>query len=129
MEIYPLCPPTCPFLSIAVPPSSKFIPLTIEFLLILQDNNKKTNENKKPISILFKNFLRNNYRFCGIFYLYNPIIIYLCACGIADSFTLLFFIGTLILIELNLYYIAALFYAMVVHLAMFSFSFVPLIYF
>ena len=103
--------------------------ILIELLLILQNNNKKTNENKKPISFLFKNFLRNNYRFCGIFYLYNPVIIYLCACGIGDSFTLFFFIGTLILIELNLYYIAAIFYAIVVHLAMFSFTFVPLLYF
>ena len=82
----------------------------IELLLLLQKNNKKPKENKKNICSLFNNFLTNEFSLCGCFYLYNPIIIYLCGCGITDSFTLIYFIITLILIELDLYYIAAFFF-------------------
>ena len=59
----------------------------IELLLLLQKNNKKPKENKKNICSLFNNFLTNEFSLCGCFYLYNPIIIYLCGCGITDSFT------------------------------------------
>lgn len=101
----------------------------IELLLLLQKNNKKPKENKKNICSLFNKFLTNEFSLCGCFYLYNPIIIYLCGCGITDSFTLIYFIITLILIELDLYYIAAFFFAFMIHLTIFTFTFTPLIYF
>ena len=103
------------------------ISLQIELFLTLKENNKL--KNKKSICFILYNFYKSDkYCYHSILYLFNPIIIYLNIIGLSDCFLFSLFLFILILIEINLFYLSAILYGILIQCKLYTIINLHIIY-
>jgi phosphatidylinositol glycan class M len=101
--------------------------LAIELLLNIQNRKGKEIE-EINLKNFYETYINNPFNYISLIYLYNPLTINLCTRGSSDCIITFFVIVTLILIEIDLFYIAAFTFGFAIHFKIYPIIYTPALY-